>query len=412
MKSILLASASIVGLTIAGAAQAEVTFTGSASLSYNDTDNYAITNVDTGDDVGSDDGFSWDANIAVTLSQMLDNGLTASVTFDFDAADGDLGSDLEAGGFLLSLTSDMGGLYFGDTDFAAQTYWNGVSGMEADSFSEADGETVLRTETMFGPVTAGFSYIYDNQGWEDYDPDLSTVGDALVTRPGTDDLVQLSFGATAEFGNFSTSFGYQEGINDLAYLGLQTDEDGVTTIASFNGNGDINAATVYGVSVSTTFAGADVTLAWAQQDYDQDFGWTSPDQRSLGLGVSYAFGPVVVDAAYATNSEDTDNYEIGMTYTNGPVMVMASYEDTTDNDDFAFSLDGSYDVGSGLKVLAGLSDSETNSEIDYYVASEVDLGSGAMFTASYAVDDDFSEEDEIGDPEFEEGLTLGFSFEF
>jgi len=76
MKSILLASASIVAFTIAGAAAADVDFTGSATLGFNDDD----------DDVADDhDGFYFDANVAVILSQELDNGITVTAEFDFDA---------------------------------------------------------------------------------------------------------------------------------------------------------------------------------------------------------------------------------------------------------------------------------------------------------------------------------------
>ena len=93
MKSILLASASI--FAFVGAAAAEVTFAGSATLGYNDTDNLAEDGVgETGDD---EIGFYWDANVAVTLSQELDNGVTASATFDFDVADMNNGQVLEFG---------------------------------------------------------------------------------------------------------------------------------------------------------------------------------------------------------------------------------------------------------------------------------------------------------------------------
>ena len=71
MKRILLASASIVAF--AGAAAAEITFSGEATLGYNDTNNEILgddpdtllveTDFDTVDD---NIGFYWDASIDVT----------------------------------------------------------------------------------------------------------------------------------------------------------------------------------------------------------------------------------------------------------------------------------------------------------------------------------------------------------
>ena len=88
MKSILLASVSVVAF--AGAAAAEVTFGGSATLGYNDT---------------VEDNFYWSGNLAVTMSQELNNGLTAGVTFDGDVADNNRGQAYTTGGFTLSLST-------------------------------------------------------------------------------------------------------------------------------------------------------------------------------------------------------------------------------------------------------------------------------------------------------------------
>ena len=74
MKRILLASASIVAF--AGAASAEITFNGEASLGYNDTE--AESDGTTGGD--EDRGFYWDAELGITMSQELDNGLVAAAT--------------------------------------------------------------------------------------------------------------------------------------------------------------------------------------------------------------------------------------------------------------------------------------------------------------------------------------------
>ncbi|QQA43081.1 porin [Pelagovum pacificum] len=426
MKRILLASSALVAF--AGAAAAEVTFTGSATLGYNDTDAVlpgddpsTAPAIETGFDTIDDDnvGYYWDVNIGVMLSQELDNGLTAAVEFNFDAVDGDLGSDLEAADYVLSLTSESGGMYFGKTDFAAQTYWMGVGDMEYDGFSEADGETVLRSEVIFGSVTFGTSYIINDdvsadlnfRADSDADGDFGNDEDAFA-RNG-DEVVQLSLGATAEFGQFSVGMAYQEAIDNgnlsTRLLNEDTNDDGLINGADseviYNDNGDISADEIFGIYGMTSFAGADVSLAFAQNN--------TVDENSLGFGVSYPIGPVVAGFAYVSNSDVANTYELSVGYSTDVVTADFSYSDNEDGTDQEYSLDGRYNVGSGLAILAGLHGGEDNTnELDYYVAGEYDLGGGAMIVASYAEDDDSSEEDEIGSPEFQEGTTVEFTFEF
>lgn len=402
MKSILLASASIVAFSFAGAAAAEVAFTGEATLGFNDTDS---------DGTGDDEGFYWDANLAVSLSQELDNGVVAAAAFDFDFADDSLGEDLMAGGYLLSLTSDNAGLFFGDTAFAAETYWDAAGSMAADAFSEADGETVLRGELTFGTVTGGISYVVADAG-----EDL--VGDSL-----DDSVDQLSLGGTAEFGNFTVAMAYQEESDrDLtdASVGDGTGDGGVYDPE--DENGDFNGAQVFGLSVSTAFAGADVTVAYANEDEYNG----ADDRQSLGAEVSYPFGPVVVTAFYVAETQDgddaDDNYGATLAYAQGPVAAELSWERSqgaivnNDEGDTEWSLEGSYDVGNGLTVLAGVLGGEledgTETGADFYIAGEYDLGSGATLLVSYADDEGDDAGDEIGGPEYQEGTTVEVTFEF
>ncbi|EAR49969.1 putative porin [Oceanicola granulosus HTCC2516] len=376
MKSILLASASIVAFTIAGAAQAEVMFGGTATLGFNDDD----------DDVEDDnDGFYWDANISVTLSQDLDNGITASATFDFDVADNNLGTDLMSANYLLALTSEFGGLYFGDTTFAAETYWVAAGDMAHDNFSNADGETVLRGEATFGTITGGLSYVVTDAGGDNVEPD---------------EVDQLSLGARAEFGQFSVGMAYQEE-SDAAAGDDVADE---MVYDPVDENGDFNTDQVFGIFGSTSFAGADVSVAYARN--------VTEESDSTGVSLAYPVGPVVLGASYAFNSDAENNFEVTASYVNGPVTVSAAYGDNDEGTDESYAVDARYDVGSGLAVLAGFSGGDGTADNDYYVAGEMDMGGGAMLTASYAVDDDDSEEDEIGAPEFQEGTTVELTFEF
>lgn len=388
MKSILLASASI--FAFAGAAAAEVTFGGSATLGYNDTD--STSEVDgNGDTTGSDAGFYWDANIGVTASTALDNGLTAAASFNFDVADGNLGQTLDAGGFLLSLTSESAGLYFGDTAFAAQTYWSSAGSMATDNFSEANGETVLRGEVVYGNITAGLSYMLDDDG--SFDPNLSNTFNPDQTYVGTGDLVQLSLGATATFGNFNVGAAYQEAIT-ATYLRNQFDADNNNTLV-FNGNGDISNNEVFGVFAGTSFAGFDVSLAFSSN--------MTSEANSIGVAASYPLGPVTLGASYVMESDTDDAWKVTADYASGPITVSAFFDSGED-----FGVDATYDVGNNITAMVGLTDAGE----DFYVAAQVGLGADATLTASYAEDGDDDADDDIGGPGFKEGATveIGFSF--
>lgn len=348
MKSILLASASL--FAFAGAASATVEFAGSATLGFN------------ADDTSND--VYWDAELSVTMSQELNNGLTASATFDVTVADESLGEDLMSASYVLSLTSDMGGLYFGDTDTAQDKYWSAAGDMASDAFSANDGGTVLRGEAMFGGVTAAVSYFVDE---------------------GAEDFEQLGFAATGSFGSVDFAVAYQE--------------EATCAVCGADFNGD----QVFGISVGTSFSGADVTAAYASNETD--------GTSSVGVEVSYPIGPVTVGAFYVIEDADVgdpdDSFGISADYANGPVSVSVYYEEIMGGaEDWA--IEGSYDVGNGLMVYAGIADAGE----DMYVAGTYDLGNGASLLVSYADDGDGDAGDEIGDPEYMEGATLELSLEF
>jgi hypothetical protein len=392
MKSILLASASIVAFTIAGAAAAEVSFGGEVTLGFNDDD----------DDVeDKNDGFYFDGNLAVTLTQELGAGLTAAARFDFDfvnvatedgvADTSGLGLDMEAGGFLLSLTSETAGLYFGDTTFAAEDYWSGVGEMAHDSFSEADGEIVLKGTGTFGTVSAGASYVIG-------DVDGNLVGDDASVAGSVD---QMSVGASAEFGGFTIGMAYQAASD-------------ATAAGSYDptANGDFNTDEVFGLFGGTTLAGADLSFAYASNQ--------TLSENSFGVGVSYPIGPVTLGATYATNSDVPNVYELSVAYAQGPFTIEGEYQDDTDSatDAVEFSVDATYAALEGVTVLAGFNGGDGNLKangdkgLDYYIGAQAALGEGATFTISFAEDEDNSEGDEIGAPEFQEGTTLEIGFTF
>jgi outer membrane protein OmpU len=370
MKNILLASTAIVGF--AGAAFADghsaVSFAGDASLGYND-------------DIS--DGFFWDSKIMTGFSATLDNGLTASASFDINIADDDDADTVDFDDYTLSLTSEMGGLYYGVTAFAAETLWQSAGDMAGDSFSEADNDIVLRGELTFGSVTAAVSTaIEDHAGTE-----------------ADDDATQLSVAAVADLGNFTVGIAYQE---ESGLFG------GAAAVA-----GDYNMDEVLGLFASTTVAGFDVALAYAEE--------TNSGESSVGLEVGYTMGDMTLGAYFVsedvpTSTED-QSYGVSVGYASGPIALAAYFNKDLGNDEFA--LQGSYDLGNGLVMTAGSIDGDSATDNDFaaFIVADYDLGGGASVMASFAeannvgtlTSDDI---DTFGGYELKHGTTIELSFAF
>ena len=339
MKKILLASVALTAF--AGAAAAEVSFGGDAELGYNDD---------------LENGFYWTFGLSMSASQELDNGLTAAISADivFDDSNtfGDAGNaDVRADDYVLSLTSANAGLYFGDTDNAADATWTGVTNMEADGFYEAnDGQgedAVLRGEVSYGSVDLAVSY---------------NMTDA------SDTLDNLQVGASADLGMATVTAVYQD--------------DTVT------------GSEIIGLTGAGTFGGADVTVSYADDGAE----------TSMGVQVAYAMGAVTATVFYVSNDVADDNYGLALAYAEGPLSVSAWVHEGNDEDQ---GINVAYDMGNGLALYAG--DSEDDGT---YVGAEYDLGGGAALLVSYGEDDVTPNNDEIGPQEYNAGTTVAVSFAF
>jgi hypothetical protein len=366
MKSILLASVSVVAF--AGAAAAEITFSGSATFGYND------------DPYGDNEGFYWESDLGLSLTQELNNGLTAGVTFDIDIADDDdadgLGNPVDSSGFVLFLESEQAGIYFGDTSFAAQKFWfeDNVDEMAGDGFSEQDGEVVLRGDITYGTVEASLSY---------------TVADTTGQRPDGD-VDQLSLGAGFAVGGYSFTVAYQE------------ESDAAAGVAGvYSAYDDFNTDEIFAVAMIAQLVGVDAVIAYASN--------LTADHNSLGIAVSYPVGPFALNAYYVAEDgplADEDAFGIGAFYEAGAFNVEAAYKET--NGDVDSRLEATYDLGNGILLWGGL----TTGGDDYYLAATMDLGGGAQLLVSYAEDEDDSEDDEIGNPELQKGATVELTLAF
>ncbi len=391
MKSILLATTALVAFAGAAAADGHtsITFSGNTEFGFNDSDPSAtaLANPDYNDD---EQGFYWNTDIDVTMSATLDNGLTASTSFEIDIVNDTNNGNISADEWVASLESENAGIFIGDTSFAAETHWVSAGDMEGDSFSEADGENAVRGDVNIGPVSASVSYVISD-------------AEGVIVSDDTDigdDVDQLSFGMAAEFGVVTIAAAYQEeSVFDAALVDTDT-----VVYDPATANGDFNTDEVFGISVAGTFAGATVTVAYAEE--------TNADEQSTGVKIAYPFGPVTATAYYVSEDgagDPEDNYGLNVAYADGPIAVTADYQD--DQGTEKWSLEGSYDVGNGLSVFAGVVN-ENEGDEDYYVAATYDLGGGAELLVSYAEDDDGDREDEIGADDYQAGTTVELSFAF
>ncbi|SFJ52352.1 porin [Celeribacter neptunius] len=369
MKKILLSSAALT--LLAGAAAAEITWSGSATIGYND--DYS-------------DGVFVDSDVDINATAELNNGWTASLTYgiELDNFDNNGATDnywSEDENLTISVSNDMYTLTYGDTEYAAVSYWNGVSDMAFDGFSEVDDEQVLKLDAKFDMFSAGLSTAVDRDG----------------------QTYQLGFGATATLGMVDLSVAYQE-------------EDAAPATGDIAANGDYNGNEIFGISAGTSFGGADILVAYAKDN--------TADEDSIGIQVSYPVGPVTLTGYYVSESVASatygDDYTYGLTaaYADGPIEILAHYESARGEEEY--NLEGSYDFGMGLVVTAGYIDGDDDTDNDFasYIVAEYDLGGGASFLASYADANSTAAEmtDDIdtglGGYELYSGATLALSLSF
>jgi hypothetical protein len=362
MKKILLSSAAIA--LLAGAASAEISWSGSGTLGYNDD---------------YEDGVYVDFDVDITATQELNNGWTATLTYGFELEDGNggnSGNDFKGDdNITVTLSNDMFALTYGDTEFAPVSYWKGVSEMATDSFSEQDGEDVLKVTSSYGMVEGGVSGAVDGG-----------------------DVYGIGLGLKATFGNFWGTVAYQE----------------ETDAAFTDAEGDYVMDEVYGVSVGTSFAGADFVLAYSKQTDSV----TDVSEDSLGLEVAYPVGPVTLGAFYVDESQAGDTYGVSALYSDGPLTAKVYYKEILSSEEYG--LGATYDMGNGLTLTGGYIDGDSVSDNDFagYVVAEYDLGGGASFLASYAdannaaaaVTDDI--DTVTGGYELLSGATLALSLSF
>jgi hypothetical protein len=416
MKSILLTSTALVAFAGAAAAEshASADMMGPQGVVWGADGEFGYNEEVEG-------GFYFDGGLAVTTSAGMNMGLTAGLSMDVDLeftpnerpnagdeANATLGSafggiNVAASDLVIFVEGQGAAVYIGDTATASEKTWSGTTNMQTDGFLEVDDvndgaangdyvDGVIRGDLTYGPVVAALSFL---------------MADGADANDDLNGLDGMQVGAVVTFGAFTLGATYQEGVSDRlvdAADEKDNDNNGVIGVGDTPENpGTVDE--VIGVFASTTFAGANVKVAYSQN--------TNTNADSTGLQLDYPFGPVTATVFYSFESDVDDNYGVAVAYANGPVAATAYYHDGTDQE---IGLEGSYDFGMGLTMYAGYIQNDGDSDAtEAYVSAEYDLGGGASLIAAYgdAGDNYEGASDEIGNAyEVNEGTTVAVSFTF
>jgi len=378
MKSILLTSTALVAFAGAAAADGHATgfsLTGAAELGYNTTDGV--------NDVVSD-GFFWDLEVDATATTQLDNGLEVSATFGVEIANGDRGQALSGKDYVLKLSGENASLSFGNLDPVAKEGLGEVDGHSAADFNDDDAhfdtvgfDALLVGEATLAGFTAQVSFGVDQDGTTALD--VEDIDAMQIFVSGTVSIVDLEFGYAEEVGETTPE--------------------------------------TIGLAAGVSVAGADLTVSYLANSAVDATG--AEEESSIGLAAAYPVGPVTVSAYYSINDVADDNFGGDLDYSANGLAVNVSVDsangaDGSDDDALDFGIEGSYDVGNGLTVFAGYLSGDRDEQNDtIYAAAEYDLGGGASVLFSYADDGDAAAAGEdLGDPEYKEGLTVQANFAF
>lgn len=349
MKRILLTSTALVAF--AGAAAADVSFSGEASFEYND-------------------GTGFDSAVSITASgsAALDNGMTASASLDISDADTVASGDITLSSDTASITYHVG------TDGTGAAYLGDPLGKQGTLTNIFESSTA---STEDAGITAS-----------------ATLGGATISM-SINAANEYQIGVSTDLGGTDLGLGFIEATGDFG-----------ATLGGSASNVDYSLAfasnDTYGLSASTTAGGADLSLDFG------DAGWEIGASMPMGpatVGVTFD------DTSAWEVSLDTslEGVDLGFTFDDASDWTMsagvAAGDVTVDfetDSASAWSIDATYDMGNGVTAGVGVdSASEQYLEVDY------DLGGGANLSVDYATSADINPAEEIA-----AGTTVSVSFSF
>lgn len=373
MKNVLLATTALVAF--AGAAAAEISFSGSIEGGYNVP--YAT----------STGALYTDIDFKVTATREFNNGVTGEAWVELLSGanlvpgvstlqTGDYGASLESGAYKFTLSNDIDNAsdhFDGDID----SYIFGVELGDA-------ARNVARLDAAFSTVNASVSY-----------DDGFTNG-------------SLAAGVSGTFGSFDFGLGYDEaGGNDLYGVSMGT-SFGSAKIKAFYGRAI--------VTLSESDLAADIgdgTIGGAPDgDMDDDVPFGLAD--GYGVRADYDItSDIALGAYYQRVGNNLDTYGVDASATFGAATVGAYYDNATVNSNYIrrFGVDLDYAMSSDLTASAGYRQSRNNAgtvnaQTGFYAGVVYNLSEDAKVGASY------SQFADAGTPEFKDGGTVWFSFDF
>jgi hypothetical protein len=361
MKRILLTSTALVAF--AGAAAADVSFSGTAEFSYNDTRAAAYAN---------------DIEIVAAGSAALNNGYTASASLTLNntgITDGDITIANDAS----SITYDVGmnatgAALIGDSMSQMSTVFNVFGDSEADEATPPTAEEVEEITVITG--------------------ETSVAGANIAVSIDQDGNYQL--GVSTDLGGTALAVGFDGAAGGAFGVQMSGSASAFEYTAAFGSND------AYGISATTTAGGADITLNAG--DLGWDIGASMPlgaatvgieldDAQAWTVSLATTMDAVSVDVSFQDNSD----WDVALGYAAGAMTV-----DFATDEDSLWSIDATYDLGNGITAGAG-----TNSASAQYVEVDYDLGGGANVSLDYATAADINPAEEIL-----EGTTTAVSFLF
>ena len=304
MKHVLFTTTALVALS--GAAMADVTWSGSASLGYNDGTGVMA------------EGINTDIDLDVSMSNA--GGYSASISAAMEGGGAITGEDI-------AITTPVVSIHYGEVVEAANSAYSdtdGLSGLGSDEFTSADGSgAAVLISASTGGMSVGFS-------------DDSTVDGSGSSFGISGDLGGVSFGIGSKGDDWGISASGTAMGGSISVASEEVDSAAATGVSLTMPVGDMSltvSATdgdFWGASVSTALAGATISAGTDSND-DTQFGLSTTIAGGFGLAADF----------------DTGNgTELALTYAlSDSATLSVSYNEDLDADD-----DDDYESGTEAKL--------------------------------------------------------------
>ena len=290
MKRVLFTTTALVALS--SAAYADVNWSGSASLQYND-----------GSNGGPAEGINSTIELGISMSNS--GGFTASVSADVEEGGSITGSDVD-------ITTPIASIHYGEIVEAANSAYtetDGLEGLGSDEFTASGAAVLLQAST--GGMTVGFSDDRSLDGSASSFGISGSLGGVSFGIGSKDDDYGISASGNALGGTISVA---SEEVAGVAKTGVSL------TVPLGDLSLTVSAADdeFWGASVSTSLAGATVSA-----------GTDSNDDTQVGISTTLAGG-----FGLAADFDTGNGTELQLSYSlSDSATVTVSYNEDKDRDD-------------------------------------------------------------------------------